>query len=386
SGKGRPKDGESEKEFAVRSSEKIEKFKNDHRHTLYREYLKIIAAHWPSVFVMENVKGILSSRHNGELIFPTIRKDLENPAEVFPSKGKSHKYKIHSLVVQSKTGEVGDLQPKDFLIKAEDYGIPQKRHRVILIGIRDNVESSHLRILKKVKEMRNVTDVIGDLPRLTPGLSKGKLPSPFEALKSIRNMPWWNKLLRSPEYGKIAVEMELGFEKCLKQENRGNRFLKPSKTLGDEWYADAKLHGVCNHETRSHIAEDLWRYYFSAVYAKKLGISAHLRNFPKELYPKHRNVEEAVKGTKFGDRFRVQLKNQPATTVISHISKDGHYFIHYDPEQYRSLTVREAARIQTFPDNYFFEGPRTKQFHQVGNAVPPKLAYKISEIVSEILG
>jgi DNA (cytosine-5)-methyltransferase 1 len=129
----------------------------------------------------------------------------------------------------------------------------------------------------------------------------------------------------------------------------------------------------------------LHRYLFAAVFAQKRGRSPLLEDFPRALLPDHENVTEALKGTKFNDRFRVQLAGRPSTTIVSHISKDGHYYIHYDASQCRSLTVREAARLQTFPDNYYFEGPRTEQYRQVGNAVPPLLAKQIAEIVADLL-
>ena len=130
---------------------------------------------------------------------------------------------------------------------------------------------------------------------------------------------------------------------------------------------------------------DLRRYAFAASFASVSGKSPKLADFPNSLLPEHANVEEGRAGKMFSDRFRVQLPNRPSTTVTSHISKDGHYFIHYDPRQCRSLTVREAARLQTFPDNYYFEGPRTSQYHQVGNAVPPFLARQIAEVIADVL-
>jgi len=143
-----------------------------------------------------------------------------------------------------------------------------------------------------------------------------------------------------------------------------------------------KLDGILNHEVREHMELDLQRYAYASAFAQVHGRSPRgAEEFPRSLHPKHKNW----KSGKFVDRFKVQLNDKPSLTVTSHLSKDGHYFIHPDPSQLRSLSVREAARLQTFPDNYFFEGARGHQFKQVGNAVPPWLARQIAGVVYSYL-
>jgi DNA (cytosine-5)-methyltransferase 1 len=169
----------------------------------------------------------------------------------------------------------------------------------------------------------------------------------------------------------------------------GGDFVRTTKKLRWQrsWFLDARLDGVCNHESRAHMESDLWRYFFSACFAEANGKSPVLDEFPMSLLPRHKNAKSEYEDDHiaFADRFRVQLKNRPATTVTAHIAKDGHYFIHPDPLQCRSLTVREAARLQTFPDNYLFLGTRTSQYQQVGNAVPPLVARQLAKIVFDIL-
>lgn len=372
--------GENEEAFNQR---RLATFDEDDRHQLYKEYLAIIAKHWPSVFVMENVRGILSAKHNGERIFPKILKDLSNPADVFPGKRRRHKYRIYSLTIPSD-GNPLEQDPSDFIIKSERYGIPQARHRVILLGIRDDLDCGEIPLLEPCGK-KTVEKTISDLPKLTPGVTKLNGARPYDALAELLNVSLSRGVSGDFFDSEIIHRLKRTIEKARRGRNRGARYMSADKPLNDWWYSDPKLNGVCNHETRSHIKEDLWRYAFASCYAKQNGVSPQLRDFPEALLPKHANVKEAISGQKFGDRFRVQVGNRPSSTITSHISKDGHYFIHYDPKQYRSLTVREAARLQTFPDNYFFEGTRTLQYHQVGNAVPPLLAYKIAGIVSKLI-
>ena len=375
---------ESDEDFELRKKQNQKRFEGDHRHTLYREYLKIIADHSPPVFVMENVKGILSSKLGGKLIFPRILKDLECPVKALAQRRPHVRYRIHSLVAPAPSLFGDCLEPQDYLIRAEDYGIPQTRHRVILVGIREDYDEGTLMPLEQ-KTAPSVRQTIRDLPPLTPGLSQEEGLPPSAALQEIRKHPDWKRFVSDPVHSKVAQRMIRDLDRIRKSENRGGLSIDRATKSEDPWYFDPALFVTTNHETRSHIREDIWRYFFCACYAEVHKRAPVLRDFPSFLHPNHRNVAEAVTGQKFGDRFRVQCWDRPATTITSHISKDGHYFIHPDSRQYRSLTVREAARLQTFPDNYRFEGPRTQQFHQVGNAVPPRLAYQIAEQVARIL-
>jgi len=369
-----------------------QKFYQDHRHKLYRQYLRILAIFSPAVFVMENVQGILSAKLNGKPIFPKILKDLKNPHASAKEYGwestASHAYHILSFV----TGTEPQVN-SDYLIKSEDYGIPQARHRVILLGIRDDIWGIVGRSVGKLTRQspRTVHDAIGHLPVLRSGLTGQK-----------DSLDAWKDYLAEIIHAGVFSELSSDVKRSIKEYNKKRKSFSADRssnisygveetTLG-QWYGDPRLNFYLNHETRAHMASDLYRYLYVAVIGELKKHSPQLKDFPDALLPNHKNVirrssdGELKKGEaqKFADRFKVQVWDNPASTITSHISKDGHYFIHPDPLQCRSLTVREAARLQTFPDNYFFEGNRTQQYHQVGNAVPPLLAHQLSKIVFEI--
>ncbi|MDD4615993.1 MAG: DNA cytosine methyltransferase, partial [Alphaproteobacteria bacterium] len=355
------------------------KFEEDEKHFLYKEYLQIIIDHKPPVFVMENVKGLLSAKVEGELVVKKILEDLANPIKAISKKDNGLKYRLYSLSAGTSEEEI---DPKSFVVKAEEYGVPQARHRMFVVGVRSDFQIKPC-LLKK-KSPPNVQDVIGDLPSIRSGISKQ--PDSLERWrKTVASKTTWATLRRAKKWKKIVKVIDETVQDILNGPDAISSTHVTTPSAMQQWFADKGLKALTGHEARAHMKSDILRYMFASCYAKANGSSPQLSDFPKRLLPSHKNVEEGCNGDMFSDRFRVQLGDRVSTTVTSHISKDGHYFIHYDPLQCRSLTVREAARLQTFPDNYHFEGPRTAQFHQVGNAVPPYLAKQIAKIIQELL-
>ena len=221
-------------------------------------------------------------------------------------------------------------------MKAEEYGVLQHRRREIILGIRNDYYKEEIGFPfpeSRDVEFRNfiVQDLFSDLPALLPGETN-------------------NKYAGGPnEYLKISGIREEG-ENVL------------------TW-----------HTTRPINEHDRAIYRFVIRYNLMYGRNPKYTEIPSELQS-HKNKKN------FLDRFKmVQPNAHTSQTMVAHISKDGHYFIYPDEQQARSLSVREAARIQSFPDNYFFEGSRTSAFMQIGNAVPPLLSLAIAKSIKEFI-
>lgn len=354
--------------------------KDDERHFLYQHYLRIISRYKPAAFVLENVKGMLTSQIEGLNLFGEIFRSLQQPGG--PA---GPRYRIVPLV-QPPTRANGTPLPKDFIVRSEDLGLPQTRHRVILIGIREDI-STPIGTLVRSDLTPSVQDMIGGLPAVRSGATDARIPS-------------WRKFAPEllTECSKVAKDVDRAAAAELKRA-ASIAALGEELSIGDHWHPlqyvpklpphldgfmrDPRLHGVIHHQARCHMKSDLMRYAYAAAFAKIHERSPRgSEEFPKALHPAHKSWGRP---DRFIDRFKVQRAGAQSSTITSHLAKDGHYFIHYDPVQVRSLTVREAARLQTFPDNYIFEGPAGAQRRQVGNAVPPWLGYQIAGAVHAAL-
>lgn len=383
---------------------RVTEFFNDEKHTLYKHYLEVIAFHKPEVFIMENVKGLLSAKknangHSGE-VFEEILDGLAEPVRTVKSLGMDtddigqplQKLAYNLFPVSKNSSQLflnENPVPGDFLIDASEFGVPQRRERVFILGIRNDVNIKELNLIKD--EEVSIRSVVGHLPKLRSGLSKGN-DNWDEWKRNISES--MNIYFKGFRFEKEAQETIKNIQSRNSPLPRGAAYIQENtkhskKSKLEDFLKDENINGWIQHETRGHLSSDILRYLLCAVTGEQTGRSPKINDWTgniEKLRPKHKNIlteEGVLKTSVHSDRFRVQIWDQPSTTITSHISKDGHYFIHPDPVQARSLTVREAARLQTFPDNYFFCGPRTEQYKQVGNAVPTYLAYRIASALKK---
>lgn len=359
----------------------------DTRYYLYREYIRLIGMHAPKLFVLENVPGMLSAQLHGQKIIGSVLEGLRNPAEAITEWLKctinAPRYQLlaldHGLMAE-------DADPKKFIVKAADFGLPQNRQRIIIIGVREDVDPGNFSAPGHARAA-TVREVLEGLPEVRSPLSKGK--ESHAAWKRVfedmaAGGSWLEEI--SAMHGSMMADSFLSLLQRMPERvnvSSGSEYLHGNfpPAWNCDWYMDEYLEGVLHHQARPHIGSDFIRYLFASCFADLFGRSPRLPDFPLDFYPAHENAHSK----NFDDRFRALLADQPSHTIISHLSKDGHAFIHPDPLQCRSLTPREAARIQTFPENYYFFGGRGAQFKQIGNAVPPYLAKLIAESVVPLL-
>lgn len=220
-------------------------------------------------------------------------------------------------------------------LNAYDFGVLQSRKRVIIVGWLKGTGYEYP-TFDTIHSNAEVWDLLKDLPVLVPGESTDN-----HTMCDMRKL---------------------------------KKYVKDS---GIRTKSDV----LTGHVARPHTAQDI------EIYKRTIDLWFNNRQHQRLKYDDlpddlktHRNR------TSFIDRFKVVEGDMDyCHTILAHLSKDGHYFIHPDIDQHRSITVREAARIQSFPDSYYFEGPRTSQFVQVGNAVPPMMAKIIADKIKEQL-
>lgn len=288
---------------------------SDPRNYLFENYLEILNKLQPELFIFENVKGMLTARPQGVKIFDKIISEMR------------------------KTYDVVD-DPNILLLNAADYGVPQIRERVIIIGIKKGgkIKLKSEDIYKLIKKTHTIDGRNGTQKYVT-------------VREAISDLP--------------KLKAGTGEDFSYRDDSIKNDFL--NKIVSQDGV-------IRNHIARNHNEKDQERYRILSKNKWQLKDLQEVRPDLVHHDPKH-----------FGNRYTVQEFDKPGKTVVAHLYKDGNLFIHPDPEQARTFTVREAARIQSFPDDFVFEGSRTEQYKQVGNAVPPLMAQAFAKVIKKTL-
>lgn len=224
-------------------------------------------------------------------------------------------------------------------LTASDYGVLQDRKRIIIVGWKKSKKQKNYIYpeFEKIVNTYLVKDLLDDLPKTKPDR---------------------------------------------KVEGKGKYIAETNQYLINSNIREKKFNILTQHETRMHNKQDL------EIYKEAINIwnKDKKRLCYKELSKRRPELITHKNTHSFTNRFNVIKADMPAShTILAHMAMDGHYYIHPDIKQLRSLSVREAARLQSFPDDFYFEGPRTAQFRQIGNAVPPKMAEQIAKKIKEIL-
>lgn len=279
--------------------------KNDYRNFLFEAYIRVVKQYNPKIIVFENVEGILSAIPTGEKITDLIR-------SAFSQIG-------YEIIDDLRTYALLDLS---------DFGVPQVRRRVIIVGIRKDKPIDYQKILVrfyneilekyKVSKKLTVKDAIGDLPAIYPL----KVPTKRIAYDNSNNINGHNSRYHSPRDQEIFNLLALDIEQ------NTNKFDSSDKLI--------------------------------QLYQEKTG--------------KKTNVH----------KYHVLRWDKPSNTIPAHLKKDGLRHIHPDPLQKRSITVREAARLQTFDDDYEFNESQVANYEMIGNAVPPLFAEKLALGIFEL--
>lgn len=283
---------------------------DDYRNYLFEHYLSIVNRYRPKLFIFENVPGMLSAMPDGTPITDLIRRDL-------------------SAIGYDIVDDIKGLAQLD----ASEFGVPQNRSRIILLGVNKDY-------FKSPEEIFNIF-----YKQLLPKYKLGKKISVKEAIGDLPNC--------IPSFDEV---------------NHKNKISHSTPDLDISWHKP-RYHNIRDMKIFNLLASDLESGACNYTNSKSLS----------DLYEREVGSKSPI------HRYHVLRPNLPSTTIIAHLHKDGLRYIHYDPSQCRSITVREAARLQSFDDDFEFMGPQGAAYKMIGNAVPPKLAYAIGLAVNDLL-